>query len=118
MKTGGKDEREGPGKLQRQLQALSVIVTVLGKSKNCYCKRLSLYLIILCTGLSKINGAKLRESFCPAAASHSRPRQAGAEQNSSFFLHNSVHRDNVQSELWGQNVLFVFLMLFYNQSSA
>ena len=30
------------------------------------------------TGLSKRNGAKLRESFCPAAASHSRPRQAGA----------------------------------------
>ena len=31
-----------------------------------------------CTVLSKINGVKLRESFCPAAASHSRPRQAGA----------------------------------------
>ena len=31
-----------------------------------------------CTGLSKRNGAKLRESFCPAAASHSRPGQAGA----------------------------------------
>ena len=30
------------------------------------------------TGLSKRNGAKLRESFCPAAASHSRPRQAVA----------------------------------------
>ena len=30
------------------------------------------------TGLSKRKGAKLRESFCPAAASHSRPRQAGA----------------------------------------
>ena len=30
------------------------------------------------TGLSKRNGAKLRESFCLAAASHSRPRQAGA----------------------------------------
>ena len=30
------------------------------------------------TGLSKRNGAKLRESFCPAAASHSRLRQAGA----------------------------------------
>ena len=30
------------------------------------------------TGLSKRNGAKLRESFCPAAASHSRPRQASA----------------------------------------
>ena len=37
------------------------------------------------TGLSKINGAKLRESFCPAADSHSRPRQAGAWQNSPFF---------------------------------
>ena len=43
------------------------------------------------TGLSKRNGAKLRESFCPAAASHSRPRQAGPQQNSPFFLHNSVH---------------------------
>ena len=31
-----------------------------------------------CTGLSKRNGAKLRASFCPAAASRSRPRQAGA----------------------------------------
>ena len=31
---------------------------------------------VVCTGLSKRNGAKLRESFCPAAASHSRPRQA------------------------------------------
>ena len=30
------------------------------------------------TGLSKRNGAQLRESFCPAAASHSRPCQAGA----------------------------------------
>ena len=30
------------------------------------------------TGLSKRNGAKLRESFCPAAASHSQPRQAGS----------------------------------------
>ena len=30
------------------------------------------------TGLSKRNGAKLRESFCPAAASHSRPCQASA----------------------------------------
>ena len=30
------------------------------------------------TGLSKRNGAKLRESFCPAAASHSQPRQASA----------------------------------------
>ena len=30
------------------------------------------------TGLGKSNGAKLRESFCPAAASHSRPRLAGA----------------------------------------
>ena len=30
------------------------------------------------TGLSKRNGPKLREIFCPAAASHSRPRQAGA----------------------------------------
>ena len=30
------------------------------------------------TGLRKRNGAKLRESFCPAAASHSRPRQASA----------------------------------------
>ena len=30
------------------------------------------------TGLRKRNGAKLRESFCPAAASHSRPRQAVA----------------------------------------
>ena len=30
------------------------------------------------TGLSKRNGAKLRESFCLAAASHSRPRLAGA----------------------------------------
>ena len=30
------------------------------------------------TGLSKRNGAKLRESFCQAAASHSRSRQAGA----------------------------------------
>ena len=34
--------------------------------------------IDICTGLSKRNGAKLRESFCLAAASHSRPRQAGA----------------------------------------
>ena len=42
------------------------------------------------TGLSKRNGANLRESFCPAAASHSRPRQAGAYQNSPFFLHKSV----------------------------
>jgi len=42
------------------------------------------------TGLSKRNGAKLRESFCLAAASHSRTRQAGAYQNSPFFLHNSV----------------------------
>ena len=32
----------------------------------------------ICIGLSKRNGAKLRESFCPAAASHSRPRQSGA----------------------------------------
>ena len=31
-----------------------------------------------CTGLSKRNGAKLRENFCPAAGSHSRPRQADA----------------------------------------
>ena len=31
-----------------------------------------------CSGWSKRHGAKLRESFCPAAASHSRPRQAGA----------------------------------------
>ena len=30
------------------------------------------------TGSSKRNGAKLRESFSPAAASHSRPCQAGA----------------------------------------
>ena len=29
------------------------------------------------TELSKRNGAKLRESFFPTAASHSRPRQAG-----------------------------------------
>ena len=35
-------------------------------------------LTLVYTGLSKINGAKLRESFCPAPASHSRPRQAGA----------------------------------------
>ena len=40
---------------------------------------------VICTGLSKRNCVKLRESFCPAAASHSRPRQAGAQQNSSFF---------------------------------
>ena len=35
---------------------------------------------VWCTGLSKRNGAKLRESFCPATASHScsRPRQADA----------------------------------------
>ena len=33
---------------------------------------------VTCTGLSKRNGAKLRESFCPTAASHSWPRQAGA----------------------------------------
>ena len=42
------------------------------------------------TGLSKRNGAKLRESFCPAAASHSRPCQAGTQQNSLFFLHKPV----------------------------
>ena len=30
------------------------------------------------TGLSKRKGDKLRESFCPAAASHSRPCQASA----------------------------------------
>ena len=30
------------------------------------------------TGLSKRNGAKLRDILCLAAASHSRPRQAGA----------------------------------------
>ena len=32
----------------------------------------------LYTGSSKRKGAKLRESFCPAAASHSRPCQASA----------------------------------------
>ena len=37
-----------------------------------------LQIIQIHTGLSKSNGAKLRESFCPAAASHSRPCQAGA----------------------------------------
>ena len=42
------------------------------------------------TGLSKRNGAKLRERLCPAAASHSRPRQAGAQHNSPFFLHKPV----------------------------
>ena len=31
-----------------------------------------------CTERCKFVRAKLRESFCPAAASHSRPRQAGA----------------------------------------
>ena len=46
--------------------------------------------IIEYTGLSKRKGTKLRESFCPAAASHSRPRQAGAYQNSPFFPHKSV----------------------------
>ena len=34
--------------------------------------------------------AKLRESFCPAAASHSRPRQAGAYQTARTNLHLSV----------------------------
>ena len=38
------------------------------------------------TGLSKRNGAKLRDSFCPPAASHSRPRRAGAWQNNPFLL--------------------------------
>ena len=40
----------------------------------------------LCTGLSKRNGAKLRESFCPAAANHSRPRQAGASRRALTIL--------------------------------
>ena len=35
-------------------------------------------LLTTTTGLSKRNGANMRESFCPAAASHSRPRQACA----------------------------------------
>ena len=43
-----------------------------------------------CTGLSKRKCAKLRESFCPATASHSRPHQAGAKQISPFFLHKPV----------------------------
>ena len=34
--------------------------------------------------------AKLRESFCPAAASYSRPRQAGAYQTAQTNLHLSV----------------------------
>ena len=34
--------------------------------------------------------AKLRKSFCPAAASHSRPRQAGASQTARTNLHLSV----------------------------
>ena len=42
------------------------------------------------TGLSKRNGAKLRASFSPAAASYSRPCQAAAQQNGPFFLHKPV----------------------------
>ena len=68
---------------------------------------------VVFTGLSKRNGAKLRESFCPPAASHSRPRQAGAYQNSPFFLHKSVCIQELQEcifvqerlhEKWQENV--------------
>ena len=72
------------------------------------------------TGLSKRNGAKLRESFCPAAASHSRPCQAGALQKSPFFLHKPVHywltfqsgyAGYVQVR-FGQQLLYIRLFLF------
>ena len=57
------------------------------------------------TWLSKRNGAKLRESFCPAAASHSRPCQAGAYclAKQSVFLHKSVNFFS-EREVGGQNI--------------
>ena len=52
---------------------------------------LSSYKVVQNTVRCKFVRAKLRESFCPAAASYSRPRQAGAYQTAQTNLHLSVY---------------------------